>query len=432
MLAEKVKKFISANSLINDGDSLLVAFSGGADSMCLLHILKSLSYNVSAAHLNHMLRGTESDNDEHISRDFCKKHNIPFYVFHADISTISKETGVSEETAGREERYKFFDRLSRENSIDKIVTAHNMDDNAETILMHLLRGCGTAGLAGIPIKRGNIVRPLLCCSRSEIEKYCTTHSLPYVTDSSNLKTIYTRNKIRHEIIPLLKKYNTNIISSLYSLSELMSADKIYFKQIIDETIGARTSFDIKELVKMPDSIIYRAISTLSKNAGLSPEFKHIKLIAHFIKSGDTGKKFDVPGGIIEISCGVLSAVKKTSEDFCYNIIPGSEIDLYNFHLTACDNVLSELHFTLPADSEITVRSRRPGDKIRVRGMTKKLSDLFIDKKIPANMRNKIPILSVDGEIIYIFGYEKSDLISNNTKNYKTFVLNISNKEYTNE
>lgn len=432
MLAEKVKKFISANSLIKDGESVLVAFSGGADSMCLLHILKSMSYNVSAAHLNHMLRGNESDNDERVAREFCKTLGIPFYIFRADIATISKETRVSEETAGRDERYKFFDRIASENKIDKIATAHNMDDNAETILMHLLRGCGTAGLAGIPVKRNNIIRPVLCCSRSEIEDYCKKHCLPYVTDSSNLSTVYTRNKIRHELIPMLKRYNENILPSLASLSELMTADKKYFQKIIDELVGSRTSIKTEKLKQMPDSLLFRAIARLSKNAGFSPEFKHIKKIGQMIKSDITGKKTDVPGGTVEISCGVLSAVKKFSEGFCYNISPGSKTELENYHLTACDQVISDLHFILPQDAEITVRSRRQGDKIHVRGMTKKLSDLFTDKKVPAHKRDEIPLLTVDEEIIYIFGYEKSDLISKFTKNDKTFVLNITNKEYTNE
>lgn len=432
MLTEKVKKFISANSLIKDGESVLVAFSGGADSMCLLHILKRLSYNVSAAHLNHMLRGKESDNDECVAREFCEKHNIPFYVTHADIARISKETGVSEETAGRNERYKFFDLVSKENNIDKIATAHNEDDNAETILMHLIRGCGTAGLAGIPVKRENIVRPLLCCSRSEIEDYCKKHSLPYVTDSSNLSNIYTRNKIRHELLPLFKEYNAGILSTFTSLSELMTADKKYFDEIIGETVGNRTCFITQKLKSMPDSLIYRIVLRLSKNAGLSPEFKHIKAITKLIKSDRSGKKINVPGGVFEISCGVLSALKKTSENFCYNIIPDSETELDAFRLIACDKILSDLYFILPINSDITVRSRQPGDNIRVRGMTKKISDLFIDKKIPANKRNEIPLLTVDGEIIYVFGLEKSDLVLNYTKNDKTFVLNITNKEYTNE
>lgn len=432
MLAEKIQKFISANSLIKHGQSVLVAFSGGADSMCLLHVLKSLSYDVSAAHMNHMLRGDEADNDEEVARQFCEKYDIPFYVSRVDIASIAKQESISEETAGRNERYKFFDLVAQNNCIDKIATAHNKDDNAETILMHIIRGCGTSGLAGIPKMRGNIIRPLIDCSRSEIEEYCRNHNLHYVTDSTNLTTLYTRNKVRHELIPILREYNSNILSAFSALSELMTADKKYFENKIKEITGNSTSISIKKLEKLPNALLYRVISKLSNNASLSPEFRHIKAVADIIKCGSSGKRIDIPGGIIEISCGKISAIQSMPEDFCHSITSESEIELDNFRIFSSSDVESNLHFTLPFGSEILLRSRRPGDKIKVRGMTKKLSDLFTDKKIPASERNKIPVLSVDGEIIYVFGIEKSDLIAGYTKNDKTFVLNIINKEYTNE
>ncbi len=432
MLAEKVKKFISANSLIAEGQSVLVAFSGGADSMCLLHILKSLSYNVSAAHLNHMLRGAEAESDEKVAENFCKKYDIPFYKFSADIAHIAEESGISEETAGRNERYKFFDRITTDNSIDLIATAHNQNDNAETIIMHIIRGCGTAGLSGIPVKRENIIRPLLSCSRSEIEEYCLEHKLPFVTDSTNLTTVYTRNKIRHQLMPLLNDFNSNILSSFSSLSELMTADKEYFEEIIEKLVGNSVSLPLSELSYLSNSVIYRMLSRLAQNAGLSPEFRHIKLVADMIKSGVCGKRIDVPGGSFEISCGVLSAVKTLPQHYSYTITPECEIELEKYSLLASNITTSPINFTLSCDSEVVVRSRLPGDKIRVRGMTKKISDLFIDKKIPASERNKIPILTVDGEIIYVLGYEKSDIFPNISKSDKTFVLNITNKEYNNE
>ena len=432
MLAEKVKNFISANSLISDNDSVLVAFSGGADSMCLLHILKSLSYKVYAAHLNHGLRGKEADRDEKAARDFCFSHNIPFFSEHADISAIAEESGISEETAGRNERYKFFTRITQENNIDKIATAHNKNDNAETILMHIIRGTGTDGLSGIPKMRGNIVRPLLCCLRSEIEDYCNQHNLTYVTDSTNLKNIYTRNKIRLELIPDLSKYNTNILSALSNLGELALYDKDYFDLRINDIVGDKTTLCINKISGLENALLFRIISRLCENAGISPEFKHIKKIADEIKSKSSGKSFDLPGGFVELSCGRITANKLKPNKFSFDITSESEIDINNFHIKASDKIMSDIYFVLPENLDIKIRSRLSGDKIKVRGMTKKLSDLFIDKKIPSSLRDTIPILTVNGEIFYVFGIEKSDLYSKPTNNDKTFVLNISNKEYTNE
>ena len=432
MLAEKVKKFISANGLFTENDSLLVAFSGGADSMCLLHILKSLSYNVSAAHLNHMLRGEEADRDEKTAKEFCEKLGIPFYCFHADVASVAKTEGISVETAGRRERYNFFSRIASEKSIDKIVTAHNLNDNVETVLMHIFRGCSTDGLSGIPKIRDNIVRPLLCCSRSEIEEYCHAHNLPYVTDSTNLENLYTRNKIRLELLPAMSEFNPAILSALANLSETALSDKEFFATITTEICGEKSSISISELEPLHNAVLYRVISKLAENADISCEFCHIKKVAEFIRTGLSGKKIYVPGGYFEFSCGTLSALKETPGEFCYKIHPDSEIELENYSISTAHAKSGDVSFRLPADGEITIRSRLPGDKIRVRGMTKKLSDVFIDRKIPANKRNTIPLLTLNGEIIYIFGLEKSDFKIDFENIDSTFVLNISNKEYTNE
>ena len=432
MLAEKVKKFIDSNELLSENESVLVGFSGGADSVCLLHILKSLSYPVSAAHLNHGLRGKEAERDENFAQAFCFKYGIPFFAAHKNISAIANATGVSEETAGRNERYKFFDEVASKNQVDKIATAHNKNDNAETLLMHLLRGTSTDGLSGIPQKRGNIIRPLLSCTREEIEEYCNKHNLSYVTDSTNLKNIYMRNKIRLDLIPQLETYNPNIISTLTNLCELSSVDKDYFTTQTDKILSGNTTADICKLKYLHDALLYRTISKLCNNAGLSPEYKHIKIIADAIKADLSGKRFDIPGGFVELSCGKLSANRQEVNKFNFKISPDTDIIIGKYHIKASDSVLSDTYFVIPITSEVIVRSRLDGDKIKVHGMTKKISDIFIDRKIPSSLRNNIPILTIDDEIYYIFDIEKSDLSTNETKNGKSFVLNISNKEYTNE
>ncbi|MBR5586758.1 MAG: tRNA lysidine(34) synthetase TilS [Clostridia bacterium] len=431
MLAEKVKNFITANKLFTETDSVLVAFSGGADSMCLLHILKTLSYNVSAAHFNHMLRGEESFKDEKASADFCKSLNIPFFLHRANIAEIAKSEGISEETAGRQERYRFFRHIASENGISKIATAHNLNDNAETVLMHLIRGCSTDGLSGIPKCRDNIVRPLLSCSRNEIEDYCEHHGLPYVTDSTNLESIYTRNKIRHELLPVLAEFNPNILSALTTLSDTALADKEFFSSLTYDLIGTATSVPTEKLTPLPNSLLTRAVARLGSNAGLSCEHRHIISVANFIRCEKPGK-ICVPGGYFESSCGIVSALTDATGGFYHSISPTGTIQIKGYTLSSESEITSDCYFVLPADGKIAVRSRKSGDRIRVRGMTKKLSDLFIDKKIPASRRDEIPLLTLNDEIIYVFGVEKSDLTFNFENNISTFVLNISNKEYTNE
>lgn len=432
MLVDKVKKYITENSLVSKDETILVGFSGGADSMCLLHILKTLSYKVSAIHINHGIRGIEAERDQKAAEEFCKYLSIPFYLAKTNIPEIAKREGVSEETAGRNERYRFFNDFSVKYNIDKIATAHNKNDNAETLIMHILRGTGPNGLAGIPVKRDNIIRPLLCCSRDEIEHYCKIHNLPYVTDSTNFQTEYMRNKVRHNILPLLTEYNPNILNSVINLSEMMSADKDYFNGIIKNIIGNNTQLDIRKLKNLDKAILFRAVTKIADNAGISYEYSHIKNVVDIIMSNISGKRVDLIGGFIEISCGKVSALTTLPNKFSYKIGPLTEIKIGEYFVKSDNKILSDINFHLPLNADVEVRSRRAGDKIKVRGMTKKISDIFTDKKIPASKRDEIPILTLNGEILYIFGIDKSDTIMDLSNNTKSFVLNISNKEYTNE
>ena len=209
---KKVTAFIEDNRLLENGDTVIVALSGGADSVTLLHILNSIKelYNLTlrAAHLNHGIRGEEADRDEDFVRKLCESMGVPLDVRREDIPAIAKESGKSEELCGREVRYAFFDALCEQYGA-KIATAHNRDDHAETVLWNLVRGAGLSGLCGIPVRRGGIIRPLLGCSRAQIEAYCAENQLAYVTDSTNLTAAYTRNRIRLEVMPILRQLNEN-------------------------------------------------------------------------------------------------------------------------------------------------------------------------------------------------------------------------------
>lgn len=202
-MIEKVKLTITKHNMLSAGDSVCAALSGGADSVALLLVLDELSsemnFSLSAVHVNHLLRGAESDRDESFCRDLCARLGVPLQIFREDAAAFSQALGVSVETGARELRYGIFSRLNA----DKIATAHNLNDNAETLLFRLARGTGLHGLSGIPPVRENIIRPLIECSRDQIEAYLAEKNQPFVTDSTNLSDDYARNRIRHHVIPEL-------------------------------------------------------------------------------------------------------------------------------------------------------------------------------------------------------------------------------------
>lgn len=222
----KVRDTIKDNALIQSGDRVLLALSGGPDSLCLLHILNDLKgmlgFELSALHLNHMIRGAAADEDEAFLTEHCKSLGVPLFAEHADIPALSKQSGKSLEETGREVRYK----LLKEKGFDKIAVAHNKNDQAETVLMRILRGTGVKGLAAMEYKREDgIIRPLLDTERAEIEKYCKENNLNPRIDKTNEETDYTRNKIRLELIPILKEYNPNIIDGLARLADSARDDE---------------------------------------------------------------------------------------------------------------------------------------------------------------------------------------------------------------
>lgn len=235
-LEDKILNTIKEYNLIKSEDTVLVAVSGGPDSMCLLNSLLNLKNKlhikkIVVAHVNHMLRDEAKEETKYVE-EFCKNKNIEIYTKYVNIKEISVKNKISEELAGREERYKFFEEISKKVEANKIAIAHNYNDNAETVLMHLLRGSGVSGLAGIsPNREGKIIRPIIKCTRQEIEEYCKVQSLNPKHDKSNDENIYVRNKIRNQLIPYIQKeFNPNIIDTLNRLSEIIYEEDRYMKK----------------------------------------------------------------------------------------------------------------------------------------------------------------------------------------------------------
>lgn len=238
-MEELVLNFIRRKKLINSDDKIVIGVSGGPDSMCLLNILKNIrdkiNFEICVAHINHMIR-EEALEDEKYVQEYCDKNNINFFVKHFDVIKYAKQNKIGTEEAGRNIRYSFFNEILEKTASNKIAIAHTANDNAETVLMNIIRGSGTSGLKGIECVRENIIRPLIECTREEIEEYCLLNKLEPRIDKTNKENNYTRNKVRNLLIPYIKeKFNPNIVIGLNRLSKIASEENSYFEKITMNT-----------------------------------------------------------------------------------------------------------------------------------------------------------------------------------------------------
>lgn len=439
--------------MFSSGDKVIAAVSGGPDSICLLHILYKLQeeFNIKlyAAHINHCLRGEEADKDEEYVKDFCRKHDIPCFSRKIDINKLAKERGLSSESAGREARYEFFDELFKELDAQKIALAHNANDQAETVLMRIIRGTGMEGIVGIKPMRGNIfVRPLINIRRESIEAYCEENNLSPRIDKSNLENIYARNKVRLELLPYIKEnFNSDIISALNRLSETISTDNNYLeskalkKYKIYCSNKEQKVIINKEAFIEDEAILSRVIRLALKDVKGSLnniEKVHIYDLIELQRLG-TGKRLTLPEnliaynnyGNIELGLSKVYVNNKNREE--YELTIGEDNYIEQFNINVSIRIIDKnekidfkekdcvKYFNYDKLKEkITVRNRKEGDRFSPFGMkgNKKLKDLFIDLKVPKEERDNIPLICFDDEIAWISGYRISEnyKVDKNTKN----------------
>lgn len=251
-LEEKVLNTIKKYKLIENKDKVVIGVSGGPDSMTLLHVLycmkEILDIQICVAHINHMLR-EEADEETQYVQKFCKSLGVDCYIKRIDIEKVAIDEKISTELAGRRVRYDFFEEVAQKVGATKIATAHNANDNAETVLMNLMRGTGTSGLKGIePMRDNKFIRPIIECTRKEIEKYCVENKLEPKYDKSNMENIYTRNKIRNGLLPYIEKeFNPNIVDGLNRLSTIVAKEEEYFHKVVENVF--------KELVIPADNLL---------------------------------------------------------------------------------------------------------------------------------------------------------------------------------
>ena len=392
----KVLEFNNEYGLFSEKDCILAAVSGGADSVCLLHILNNLQqrigFSLAVCHVNHGLRGEMADRDEVFTRQLAQELGLPFFCKTVNVKAYAKEKKLSEEAAGRELRYQYFDDLCKENNFTRIATAHHKNDNAETVLMNLLRGSGLKGMCGITARRENIIRPLLCFSRIEIEQYCKVNCLSYMTDATNFEAAYTRNKIRLHTIPYLEKYNPSLVDTLWNSSRLLQEDYDFIEENAEEFLDRCSCRDGGipiDAIKCCHRAVARRvlISMLQKAKGETDySFAHIREIENLIQKEKTGMSSDLGGGVqAYIRYGRLFIGQKpeTIPPYAYRfdlsceiVIPEANLVIKGFK-TDHDGKNT---FTIPDDAELAIRNRRDGDVFYPVGMTgkKKLKDYFID------------------------------------------------------
>ena len=444
---KKVLSYIKDNNLIKAGDKVLVALSGGPDSVCLLNILSKLKnelkIELGAAHLNHMLRGKDAMDDEQYVIDICKQMNIKCFTRQVNINEYSKKEKLSSEMAGRIVRYGFFDEIVKEHGYTKVATAHNANDQAETILFRLMRGTGLEGLGGIKTKRNNIIRPILCLSRQEVEEYIERNQLKPRIDKTNFEKIYNRNKIRLDILPYIKEnFNDDIVQTLNRMASLLQKDNEFIEELSFEAykkycIEKQEYFIIKGEVFTKNEVVVtrvirNAINRFSKTH-YDFEMKHIYEIYNLAKSG-TGKVVDLPNKIyaeniygdiyIKNRIDKKSINYDTSEvNILINDIDNKIVEFgeYSFEFNILDNNRQmklnlkhnnfEKYFNFDKiQKDIIIRTRKDGDKIIPLGMTgsKKIKDIFINMKIPKEQREIIPMICFDDKISWVVGLRVSD------------------------
>jgi len=485
MVMEKIKKTISENSLIEKGGHIILGLSGGPDSVCLFHILKDLreefDMTLHAVHVNHKIRPGAAEEDQEYVERLCREFEIPCHTFEYDINKIAKEKGISTEDAGRQARYDSFYNVAesikaKTGGSVKIAVAQNMNDQAETVLMRIMRGTGTDGLSGIEYQRSGekgtmIIRPLLDISREEIEEFCRINHFNPRIDHTNSEPIYTRNKIRLELLPYMKEnFNVNVIDALNRLSGIAKKDKDYFSRIVDEEIS-RYAVRIKDGVGIPVEILrshhpsvrHRIIMRIFESIGLSKDIGaiHLEQADQLLSNKKTSSSIDFSAGYaMRISYDQAELYRKTesnrvSFEYVINMDKITEIPELNGQLgvkilrrkdwlterdksetTEMRNINREHSSCYMSYDKIemsncmpTIRTRKQGDFIRPLGMKgkKKLQDFFVDEKIKKEDRERTPLLSLGCEILWVVGSSRINenyKVEENTEKIITLEYNL--------
>ena len=402
------------------GETVLCALSGGRDSMCLLWLLHSLAeelqIRVEAAHFDHRLR-PESGEDAAFVRAFCQQNGIPFYEGGGDVAAFAKKEGLGLEEAGRILRYRYLEETADKISAGRIATAHNADDNVETVLLNLTRGAGLRGMAGIPPRRGRVVRPLLCVSRAEIDAYVAECHLPFVEDKSNADERFARNKLRHQVLPVLKELNPKLCENAFATTRLLRADAGCLDAMAYSFLEKNRGEIIwGGLKRLPTAVQSRVVRQAAGEYGPRLTRSQTEKILALPPQG----ALDLPGGVIarrEYDKLLIQRKLDMAPTFTEKTLaPGQTVALEEIGLEVSCSLVPDngkIHSSVTTfyfKSEmicgtICIRPRRSGDSLRTRpGKGRSLKRLFIDAKLPRDRRELVPVAADDAGVLGVFGF----------------------------
>lgn len=442
MIFEKVLSTVKKYELIKKGDKIVVGLSGGPDSVCLLHILNRMKdewdLKIYAAHLNHQIRGIEAQKDALYISNLCEEMGVTFFIKSINVPEYCEKNSVSIEEGARKLRYEMFYEIKNNVIANKIAIGHNLNDQAETILMRMMRGTGLQGLKGIEyIRDGVIIRPILDIDRNDIEEYCKQHNLNPRIDQTNLESIYTRNKIRLELIPYMKdNFNSNIIESIVRMGNSLRSDNDYIEkeslfkfEEVSNITGDNVEIELNKYKELHSAIKVRVLRNAIKYILGDTNFidqKHIDDIIELESESKIDKVINLPRGIFAYrkkNSIILTTKEIVIEEieFCYNIpsngfIKVKEIDLIietqlmsisKYNSSKVDKSCKWFDYN-KIKGGIVVRNRKQGDKIKLSGGSKKLKDLFIDLKIPKEDRSKIPVIADEQGVLSVGNIRSSE------------------------
>ena len=406
-MLNRMEAFIRSEKLLPPGSRVLCAVSGGADSVCLLGALyelrEKLGFSLLAVHYNHNLRGEESLRDENFVRELVKTRfpEVELHISGGDVAARARETGAGLEETAREMRYAFFNEVARNTGADRIATAHTADDNAETVLLHLARGTGLQGLTGISPIRGNLIRPLLTATRRDVEDFLSTKQLPHVEDSSNCDDYFARNRVRHQVIPVLEGLYPGFSRRVTENAAHLRADSQYLTQqaqlLTAHAAEAEDGLSIPAslLAQAPDPIAMRAVRKLLERLRGGDDTcaaPHLEGILALCRSDSPSGEVHLPGGAV--------AFREYDALHLVRALPHRE---WEVNITPCiyegqTQTGRELWLSLEKTPDLCVRTRREGDELKLPGRpTKPLKKWFIDLKIPRHDRDALPVLTVGGK-----------------------------------
>lgn len=437
-MRNKIIDFVKQNHLISQNDTVLIAFSGGADSVFLSEFLLSIQdefkLTLKIAHVEHGIRGKDSLEDCKFAKEYADKHNIEFFERHIDALNGSKKSKLGVEEYSRKKRYEFFNSIE----CDKIATAHNLTDNVETMLFRIARGTSLHGLCSIPVKRDKIIRPLLCISGEEIRNYLDENSIVYCIDSTNEDIVYSRNYIRNVIIPEFRNINSGFLHNaaklIVNINETEEIIDDYISSIYN-TVMIGNKLLIAGLKEQTDGVIKRIIIKYFKDNGIELDSKHLYDI---LKLFDKYGKIQIKGNIFAFSdteflrCGefnesdfnIISVEKRiisvnSEKDFLNNCeLLNKKFDFY----CDCDKIVGNIY----------VRERKEGDFIAPsnRNCTKSLKKLFNEYHIPVEKRNSVPIICDDNGVIGVYGYCADERVKTDlhTRNILTIVIHMDTED----